>query len=418
MLKPQIQLMHKPNKRNIPMKKFVCKHPWSHFEVNNPNGDVTMCCNNDTVLGNVNQETVEQAWNGERFQSVRKRMRDEGALSMCPHTCPVLQGGKKYENLDWFTELTKNSDQRKNAVLNEEEYTAGETILGSTPRWFRFTYSYACNLDCYHCYQREDAKMRVKLPDNFMKEVKEYATKAQVIFPFGGEPFFFRPVVQMLEQHDVNLETRFHFITNATLLTDRIYDTIERLPISSIGASLDAATEESFMRLRVRGRNADWDTVLANLERLQGLKHRKHFSFTLSMTLNTLNSSEIESFVDLALSFDAEPLIMLVANPYNTTEFQKSYLNFTDVQFEEMDTEIGNSIAKVKAHNFEDGEIFLNQLRQVLIQHRKTENNISHFRAKKIARKAFQALPEQLQMPIRRVVHKARTNRFEKHKTI
>jgi hypothetical protein len=109
---------------------------------------------------------------------------------------------------------------------------------------------------------------------------------------------------------------------------------------------------------------------------------------------------------------------MLVANPYNTTEFQKSYLNFTDVQFEEMDTKIGNSITKVKAHNFEDGEIFLNQLRQVLIQHRKTENNVSHFRAKKIARKAFQALPEQLQMPIRRVVQKARTSRFEKQNTI
>ena len=28
------------------MSKFVCKHPWTHFEVNNPNGSVMMCCNN------------------------------------------------------------------------------------------------------------------------------------------------------------------------------------------------------------------------------------------------------------------------------------------------------------------------------------------------------------------------------------
>ena len=95
-----------------------------------------------------------------------------------------------------------------------------------------------------------------------------------------------------------------------------------------------------------------------------------------------------------------------------------SFFNFTDTQFEEMDTEISNSITKVKAHNFEDAEIFLNQLRQVLIQHRKTDNKVSHFRAKKIARKAFQVLPEQLQMPIRRVVQKARTSRFEKQQTI
>ena len=70
------------------MKKFVCKHPWSHFEVNNPNGDVTMCCNNNTVLGNVNEGTIDEIWNGEGFQAARARMRDEGAYAMCPHTCP------------------------------------------------------------------------------------------------------------------------------------------------------------------------------------------------------------------------------------------------------------------------------------------------------------------------------------------
>ena len=61
------------------MKKFVCKHPWSHFEVNNPNGDVTMCCNNNTVLGNVNKNSIEEIWNGKGFLESRERMRDEGA---------------------------------------------------------------------------------------------------------------------------------------------------------------------------------------------------------------------------------------------------------------------------------------------------------------------------------------------------
>ena len=63
------------------MKKFVCKHPWTHFEVNNPNGDVTMCCNNNTVLGNVNKGTVREIWNGEGFQKSRKRMLDGHRVS-------------------------------------------------------------------------------------------------------------------------------------------------------------------------------------------------------------------------------------------------------------------------------------------------------------------------------------------------
>jgi len=399
------------------MKKFVCKHPWSHFEVNNPNGNVTMCCNNDMVLGNVNENTISEIWNGELFQTNRARMRDEGAYAMCPHTCPVLQGGKKYEDMDWHTELSEDGAQRRNAVLNEDEYKAGKAALKSQPRWLRFTYSYACNLDCYHCYQREDAKMRVKLPDEFMDELPEFAKTAQVVMPFGGEPFYFNPVLEFLDNHNANLETKFYFITNATLLTEKVYKTLNRLPITCMAASLDAASAESFDRLRVRGRNAEWKTVTDNLARLQKLKEIKGFTFTLSMTLNSVNCHEIESFVDLSLSYDAEPLVLLVANPYQELEFHKNYLNFTNAQFEEMYAAIGRTLPKVKARGFEDAEIYLNQLRQVLIQHRDTDNKMAHFQAKNVARKAFHILPEQLQMPIRRAVQKSRTKRFENYRS-
>ena len=397
------------------MSKFVCKHPWTHFEVNNPNGDVTMCCNNNTVLGNVNENTIAEIWNGDDFQANRKRMHDEGAHVMCPHTCPVLQGGKKYENLDWLEELSEDGEQRQNAELNEQEFTDGKFSLQSEPRWFRFTYSYACNLDCYHCYQREDAKMRIKLPDSFMKALPVYATKAQVVMPFGGEPFYFKPVIKFLEDHNANLETRFHFITNATLLTDKVYATVDRLPITCMAASLDAATPESFDTLRVRGKNANWQMVVENLERLQTMKAQKGFIFTLSMTLNSVNCSEIEQFVDLSLSYDAEPLILLVSNPYQDLNFQKEFLVFTSQQFDEMFAAIEVSLPKVKARGFEDAEIHLDQLRRALKQHRDSENNPAHYKAKKIARKAFHFLPEQLQTPIRKVVQKSRANRFEKY---
>ncbi len=397
------------------MKPFVCKHPWSHFEVNNPNGDVTMCCNNNTVLGNVNEAPITEIWNGEEFQASRRRMLEEGAHVMCPHTCPVLQGGKKYENLDWFTDLSEDGEPRLNAELNEREFAASKTVLSSVPRWLRFTYSYACNLDCYHCYQREDAKMRVKLPDRFMAEMPDFAGRAQIVMPFGGEPFYFKPVLEFLDKHNANLETRFYFITNATLLTDRVYKTLNRLPINVMAASLDGASAETFEALRVRGRNADWKTVTGNLHRLKDLKERKGFTFTLSMTLNAVNSHEIESFVDLALSYDAEPLILLVANPYQEVAFQNRYLTFSPAQFEDMFAAIERSLPKVRDRGFEDAEIYLEQLQRILKLHRSTDNNPARFRAKKVARKAFHFLPEQLQAPLRKAVQKARTRRFERH---
>ena len=397
------------------MKKFVCKHPWSHFEVNNPNGDVTMCCNNDTVLGNVNDASIADIWNGSKFKAMRKRMVGEGAHAFCPHTCPVLQGGKKYENLDWYKELREDGEARLNAVLNEEEFAEGLEVLSSTPRWLRFTYSFSCNLDCYHCFQREDAKMRLKLPESFMLEVPEYAKKSQVIYPFGGEPFFFKPVLSFLENHNPDLESRFFFITNATLLTDRIYETLERLPITCMAASLDAATPESFNALRVRGRNADWPTVMKNLERLRELKYRKGFTFTVSMTLNSVNCGEIERFVDLALMVDAEPLVMLVANPDQTSDFQKNFLIFTDAQMDDMFVQIERALAKVRAAGLEDPETFLEQLQTRLRHHHEHHNSMMSFNAANIARKAFHMMPEQFQGPVRRVVQKIRTHSFDSY---
>ena len=393
------------------MSKFVCKHPWSHFEINNPNGDVTMCCNNNTVLGNVNDASVEEIWNGEKFQAVRKRMCDKGAHDMCPHTCPVLKGGKKYEDIGWYTELEDGGDIRANAELNEREYADGALALRSMPRWFRFAYSYACNLDCYHCYQREAATHRLKLPADFMESLPSYARTAQVVLPFGGEPFFFSPVVDFLEKHNTNLETRFYFITNATLLTDRIFDVLARMPIVTMAVSLDAATAESFDKLRVRGKNANWQMAMDNVVRLRDLKQAKGFHFTVSMTLNSVNALEIEPFVDLALRVDAEPLISLVANPYQTAGFQKDYLHFSDAQFAEMDAQIARSLKKLRGKNYSDAEIYLKELRKTLKLHRAGDNSLSRFKAKNLARKTYHQLPEFLQEPIRAVVQARRTRK-------
>jgi MoaA/NifB/PqqE/SkfB family radical SAM enzyme len=397
------------------MSKFVCKHPWTHFEVNNPNGNVTMCCNNSTVLGNVNDASLEEIWNGDGFRAARKRMLEEGALAMCPHTCPVLNGGKKYENIDWYDELSEDGEVRANAELNEEEFEASKLELKSWPRWLRFTYSYACNLDCYHCYQREDATQRLKLPDSFMERVDEYASRAQVVYPFGGEPFFFKPVVDFLQNYNTNRENRFYFITNATILTPRIEEVLSRMPIVAISASLDAGTKESFETLRLRGRKGSWDEVMVNLEKLSALHRTKGFPMTLSMTLNSVNATEIETFVDLALGFDAEPLVMLVTNPFQTREFHEKFLIFTEDQLDEMEGQINRSLAKVRKVGFEDAEVHLKQLRKALRYHRDSANTVSQFRLKQAARMAFHALPEQLQIPVRTAVNKVRARRFESY---
>jgi hypothetical protein len=131
------------------------------------------------------------------------------------------------------------------------------------------------------------------------------------------------------------------------------------------------------------------------------------------MTLNRVNAGEIEPFVDLALAHDAEPLIMLVSNPYQTIDFQRQFLNFTDAQFDDMQAQIDASLPKVRAAGSSDAETALLSLRAALREHRELDNSPLGYGSKTIARKAFHMLPETLQIPIRKTVQKRRNRRFE-----
>ncbi len=360
-----------------------------------------MCCDNNTVLGNVNSSGTEEIWNGDAYQSIRRDMRDRGAHAICPHTCPVMAGFKKWQELDWYKELPANSQVRKNATLNEQEFADGSLTLNSKPRWMRFCYSYACNLDCYHCYQREEAKVNITLPDKYVAEIYALAENYQVLFFFGGEPFMYKPVTKMMGDINTPEDCRYYLITNATLLTDPVMKMLETRNIGIFAVSLDAATSGSFDRLRVRGRSANWNEVITNVGKLAEMKKRKGFIFSISMTINSVNAGEIEQFVDLCLNHDAEPDILLVANPDETLKFQKEFLFFTPEQFVEMDQQISSCIEKVKAHGFSDSVAALKHLRNRLHDHRQQENNILRFGTKTLARKVFRYLPISLRMRIK-----------------
>ncbi len=396
------------------MTKFVCDHPWTHFEVNNPNGTVTMCCDNNTALGNVGKDSITEIWNGDAYQDIRRQMRDRGAHAICPHTCPVLHGGKSYQRLNWTGELEDGGPARTNAELNQDEFDQGALTLESLPRWMRFTYSFACNLDCYHCFQREDATQNQKLPQSFLDEVTRLARVFQVIFPFGGEPFLFKPILKFLAETDTDPGCRYFFVTNATLLDEKIFALLRQKKLGLIAVSLDAANAATFDDLRKRGRKAEWSVVMDNLEQLQVLKREQGFTFTVSMTVNSRNYDQIERFIDLALSVDAEPLVSLVANPYETYAFQKEFLHFERRQFAVMFEQIDRSLPKLQRRRFTEAEAFLRQLSACLREHRAGANALAYFAIRKASRTVFHKLPLALRRPIRDMVQSMRNRKMKR----
>lgn len=348
------------------MDKIICNYPWTHFEANNPNGDVTICCDNNCVLGNVNEQSIMDIWNGEKYQKIRSNMLNEGAYKVCSPNCAVLKGFKSYQNLDWFSNLPADSPVFYNAFLNEKEISEHKLILKSLPRWIRFAYSYICNLDCYHCYQREIRQKNEKLPQNFINQVYDLAEILQVLFYFGGEPFAYKPTIELLTKY-TNPYCQNFFVTNATLLNDKIFNILKSIKIGFLSVSVDAAEKETYEKLR---KKAKWERLIRNIRILSVMKKQKPFMFTLSMTVNSKNFNQLESFVDLAVSLDAQPIISMVNNYKNSNNFQNEYLSFNKNDYEQLLVQIDNSIEKVKKAAYKDAEILLFHLKNKVITYK------------------------------------------------
>ena len=54
-------------------KDVYCYDPWESINVE-PNGDVYPCSVSSQVMGNINKQSIEEIWNGERYQDFRARV--------------------------------------------------------------------------------------------------------------------------------------------------------------------------------------------------------------------------------------------------------------------------------------------------------------------------------------------------------
>lgn len=304
--------------------KKICYNPWTHFEVNNPDGSVMMCPDINMILGNINEQSIEEIWNGKKYQELRKMMYEEGAEKVCSSNCFFLQGMENYELLSWYSTIPTDSPVFINANINEEEFRTGKIILQSKPRYLRFAISYKCNYNCYHCYQKDDRKNNIKLPVSFLDDIKRLAEYCQFLVFFGGEPTILPEFLELLQLADKNPYMRFSMITNASLIHKYI-DEISKVRWGYIYVSLDAATPAIYKELR----NANnWEQVNKNLLLLSDLKKARNCDLIFGMTVNRKNCGEIYDFVRLSNRLGATPNISLVDNP-DGFSFHKKYLWFS-----------------------------------------------------------------------------------------
>ena len=224
--------------------------------------------------------------------------------------------------------------QHENSVLNQQELLDGRTSLASTPPTLGIDMHGACNVKppCVYCEWDVSKALEgdaVGVP--FTREtLREWGpffdNSASLINCSIGEPFMMKNLDELFDIFG-RTGKALEMTTNGQILTDRNIQKLLGLPID-LYVSLDAATADTYAKLR----NDTFEKLLANLRRLitaKGGRGRPPYVHLVFMPMRC-NLAELEPFVRLAASLDADRMVLRPLNysDNSTLEFDRAGHHF------------------------------------------------------------------------------------------
>jgi len=204
--------------------------------------------------------------------------------------------------------------QYLNHMIGTAAYEDGQGVAGHWPHELYLQVASGCNIDCYMCYEhnrppaarrgRGVASMSPELFRKLADEVFPYSRR--VAFGLGGEPTLSEHFPEFVESA-WELDQHVHVTTNGTrITTDATAELFSRC-LRSMDVSIDAATPETYERIRF---GSKWRQLRANFDRLNRFRSRapadQRLELTLCFVMMRSNISELPAFVELAAEVGAE----------------------------------------------------------------------------------------------------------------
>ena len=190
--------------------KSYCPLPWSHLHIS-AKGDVLPCCigNWDLPLGNINEQSFDEIWQGDKINKMRKALIDDKKVPECS-TCYLKEKDSgfslRHDNINNFHEVSKEM------VLSTNE--DGSAPLAK-PVYWDIRFSNICNMRCRMCGHFSSSKWfadaesltkdglsnystdsdtaiihGVEESEKLLNRLEEYLPYVKEIYFAGGEPLF------------------------------------------------------------------------------------------------------------------------------------------------------------------------------------------------------------------------------------
>ena len=270
-------------------KTPYCLMPWIHLHIGNQ-GQVNACCVANISYGNINDQSLEEIWNGTPIQSIREKFAKGEIDKRCHHCIQREAAGAKSIRQETFEKFP-------NIAINKTDT--------QQPIYFDIRFSNVCNFRCRTCWHGasskwfQDAKKlgtnigekaiikNIQDFDAFIQKTGKALLRAEEFYFAGGEPLVTEEHYLLLKWLIKNKATkaRLRYNTNFSKLKFKDYHVIDlwsHFEHVELMASLDATNAlGEYIR-----KELDWNLFLDNREKIRPYRN---LQFKISPTISVLN---------------------------------------------------------------------------------------------------------------------------------
>ena len=275
----------------------------------NPDGSVLPCCVADYSkhMGNVQQNTIEEIWNNQKYRDMRLKMLEGKKCDECSGCYAVEEAGNK------STRVAKNKEYKHLLHLADNTNLDG-SLDEMTLRHFDVRWSNICNFKCRSCsstysstWAKEDNDQGANKPihiiaggnnnDSLYEQFKPHFKQMETFYFAGGEPLLtdkhYDILEYLIEQKRFDVEIRYNSnLSNLVYKGKHVFELWKQFSQIDMFASLDSwGSRAEYIRA-----GTDWNLIEQNIKSIK--KECPHIYMTSSTVISIFNVRTIPQFLD------------------------------------------------------------------------------------------------------------------------
>jgi radical SAM protein with 4Fe4S-binding SPASM domain len=253
------------NKNTFLNHNSLCPLPWNGIFVN-PDGKVKNCAISNQVIGDVNQEPIQNIINNNLNQSIRQDMLNNIKHSRCNSCYSVEDNSSSNDNesnRSWYKKIAVN---HTNMSLFDSTKNFSLTVLDL--RWRN-----TCNYACVYCgsdlsstwESLVNSDNQYIINENALEQSKKYIfnqlSSVRHVYLAGGEPLLMKDNAELLDRlYQINPDVEVRINSNISVITGPVFKQLQKFKNVRWTISVDS-NHDIFEYMRWPGK---WNQFVSN----------------------------------------------------------------------------------------------------------------------------------------------------------